>query len=446
MGGVYDDVLESAAHQLAEAIWNRQDPNASDALHIDASVRVLLLQLGAMVTSLLLTRLAAQAVEGAKAAGLCINRSRNIAVTTLFGILWIASPYLRNRVTGESKRPVADQLGLTHRCKTPAVQRAMTDFGAETAFQLAADRFQEHYGHRPGRTSMLRVVEEAATAAEEYIARRLAACPPRSTPRPWGILIELDGCEIRSAELERPEKQSDTRLTPVRKLAVGKRPEGFRDVRLGFARAIGAERSSRIWVGGLMDYDDLAERLYRAALHSGLAPGVLVVAVVDGGNGLREALERRFKGLIVILDRPHLKSHLHKTGAEMGLNEAQCGAWVDLVLMRLSDGEVDAVIEALAGYEGTGAKRVGQLVKHLRRFADAVQYGYYKHFGMPIGSGEVEAGHRCVIQPRLKRPGAVWHPEILTPMVALRIIRTNGWWDDFWRDRYDGSPALARAA
>ena len=56
---------------------------------------------------------------------------------------------------GNTTRPVRD-LGLTHRSKTPALQRALTDFGIEDSFGLASSRFEEHYGWEIHRTPLLR--------------------------------------------------------------------------------------------------------------------------------------------------------------------------------------------------------------------------------------------------------------------------------------------------
>jgi hypothetical protein len=33
----------------------------------------------------------------------------------------------------------------------------------------------------------------------------------------------------------------------------------------------------------------------------------------------------------------------------------------------------------------------------------------------------------------MKIPGAIWHPDTVNPMPALRVIRANDWWDDFWQ-------------
>jgi len=51
---------------------------------------------------------------------------------------------------------------------------------------------------------------------------------------------------------------------------------------------------------------------------------------------------------------------------------------------------------------------------------------------MPLGSGEIESAHRYIPQQRLKLPGAWWRPDNVEPMLALRVVRANRWWEDFW--------------
>jgi hypothetical protein len=51
---------------------------------------------------------------------------------------------------------------------------------------------------------------------------------------------------------------------------------------------------------------------------------------------------------------------------------------------------------------------------------------------LPIGSGEIESAHRYVIQKRLKIAGAWWEKENARDMLALRILRANNKWDNYW--------------
>ena len=51
--------------------------------------------------------------------------------------------------------------------------------------------------------------------------------------------------------------------------------------------------------------------------------------------------------------------------------------------------------------------------------------------GLPLGSGEIESAHRSVIEQRLQVPGAWWKADNVTPMLALRVVRANGDWDQY---------------
>jgi len=51
---------------------------------------------------------------------------------------------------------------------------------------------------------------------------------------------------------------------------------------------------------------------------------------------------------------------------------------------------------------------------------------------LPIGSGEVESGHRYIIPDRLKLPGAWWKKQNAQSLLALRVRRANYGWDSYW--------------
>ena len=47
---------------------------------------------------------------------------------------------------------------------------------------------------------------------------------------------------------------------------------------------------------------------------------------------------------------------------------------------------------------------------------------------------ELESAHKSIPPKRMKLSGACWHPERINPMLSLRVLRANGWWDDFWEN------------
>ena len=145
-------------------------------------VNNLLLRIGFLVVSLLLAELASLVTKEARATGLTIHRSGRVKYLSLFGVIEIPSPYLRDKNTGSGARPVKDQLKIEHGAsahrglvphRSRAVQRALTDFGAEESFGQAAKRFEEHYGWAIDRATVRREVEKTALKAQKYVEIRL---------------------------------------------------------------------------------------------------------------------------------------------------------------------------------------------------------------------------------------------------------------------------------
>jgi hypothetical protein len=241
--------------------------------------------------------------------------------------------------------------------------------------------------------------------------------------------VELDGCLIRTGD---KEVVKGTEVTKIRRLPLSRRSSVWREVRVGFARPL-QKLEQRTFVARMSKYPEIVQQLVSAACEQGMKPNTPVIALADGGNGLKESLEARFPNLKFILDRPHLKQHLYDTAEAMGLEGGYRHGWVRQQIDLIDGGNVSQVLQTLTLYQGQGNERVQNLHQHLERFSDAVHYDHFRAQGLPIGSGEVESAHRYIPQKRLKIPGASWHPNTINPMLALRIIRANNWWQDFWQ-------------
>lgn len=152
----------------------------------------------------------------------------------------------------------------------------------------------------------------------------------------------------------------------------------------------------------------------------------------DGAIGLKEALEDAFPQLQFILDRPHLKQHIYQGIEAMELPKKHFYPIFDATVSLIDVGKVRKIIKNFQNYKGTGAKEIETLANYLIRFQDCVHSRKFQSLGLPSGSGEVESAHKYIPQKRLKIPGATWHPDPINPMLALRIIRANDWWSEFW--------------
>jgi len=378
-----------------------------------------------------------ECVAQAEASGLRPHRRSEVPFTGVFGKFTVVSPYLLGKgVDGRRSARPAERVGIRGRGRTQGVDRALADFGVEESFGAAAKRFVEHYGFEVERTTILRVVESLGEDAECFVQQRLdegAACfeqPLAQRPGVDEVLVEMDGCEIRTGRLEPVD--GDER-TPVRNLPKRRRVTEWRDVRMGLVRPLNEVEPT--YVGRLDSLDQVAQDLFGAACRRGLSFRTQVVACADGGNGVHPAIDAHFTNVQHILDRPHLVSHLYESAAAMGLTDAAKQQWVDDFAARLDTGDAEQALADLGAYRGPGSDRIKRLYKYIDRFHDAVHYHTYQARGWPTGSGEVESSHRTVPQRRLKLPGAWWTTRNVQRMLALRVLRANGWWDEFWQQR-----------
>jgi hypothetical protein len=436
MDPTYRDAIDNASAELAQALLKDMPTLLAQGLRLDALVRDILRAVGLALLSALYQGLCAHLVARATHRGLTVQSRPVVRFKTLFGEVEIESPYLRSAQRGESARPMKDILGVEGEQYSEAVQRALVDFGSEKSFARAALSFHEHYGWEVGRTTLRNRTLEAAQEAETYLDLRL-----QEATRPYGqgvtalpgvdtMVMELDGCEIRTgvymtaAEAGVSDREAHERV----------RVETWRDVRTGLARPLAAPE--RLVVCRLDSYDELCEQLFGVACAQGLTPLSQVVVPGDGAKGLREAVLVTFPKAQYILDQPHLKSHLYDTASALDLEGPARHAWVSDHLDRFWDGQVDQVLASWQQRQADDPnERLRQLIDHVTRFEDSVDYGAYHERGWPLGSGEVESAHRYVPQERLKIAGACWNPDHVNPMLALRVVRANDWWDDFWRWR-----------
>lgn len=444
MREAYDSWISQASTDLGELLLASEDGLSGDVLTLDQVVLTLVRDLGKGAVAHVLNRLAHRLIDAKKAEGFTTHRTGRCSVRTVLGVVEVTSPYLRHPVSKQGARPTKDNLGFSGSMKTPAVVRALTDFGAEESFANAAKRFEEHYGQEVGRTSVLRVVEGIAQEADKYVSERLDKAkaafdePLASRPGKARILVELDGSMVRTgAFVPAPEAGE----TEVRKLPRRRREEAWREVRVGFARVI--DEVERTYVARMDSLDAVAGELFGAAVERGLSEATQVFAVADGGNGIREALDAQFSGLTFLLDRPHLKSHLFETAEARGIQPDQRAEWVADLLALIDAGDVADVIAGLNGFTGPGAERASRLAGFLGRYQDALGYIDAHNQGLPVGSGEIESAHRYIPQKRLKLPGTWWSTSTVQPMLALRVLRANEWWDDFWRQRQPSTKAAA---
>ena len=102
---------------------------------------------------------------------------------------------------------------------------------------------------------------------------------------------------------------------------------------------------------------------------------------------------------------------------------------------RLLENKVPAVLRALAPQreaESAQPAPVRDAHRYLSERQEYLDYAGARAAGLEIGSGEIESGHRHVIQQRLKLAGGWWRESNAETMLGLRVSRANQLWEQYW--------------
>ncbi len=207
-----------------------------------------------------LNEAAQKMTNSSKKKGVVVHRREKVKYSVIFGIVEVNSPYLWHKQQGWGIRPVVEKLGIKPGDRSIAVKRALADFGAEESFGQAAKRFKEHYGWTVERGAIRREVEAIACETESYVEKRLLALdnkyknlvPPKRRSGWNRVLVELDGCQIRTGSLLSSQTEE---LTPLRRLKKRKRKIDWREVRVGLARPV-ENKDSRTFIAPMGQYPE----------------------------------------------------------------------------------------------------------------------------------------------------------------------------------------------
>jgi hypothetical protein len=254
--------------------------------------------------------------------------------------------------------------------------------------------------------------------------------------------VEYDGGMVPVATLHPIpiEEGQPVETTPVRGLPKRRKKCRWEEVKVGLAQVPG-EVSRLYSVRPTHELDEAFEDLLALACLKNWTEDTRVRGIADGAQYVRTRMEETFHAcpFRFILDRPHAKEHLSdasKLLAEMSLIDISAEQWCAKAIGLLEKGEVEQVVDELKeAFARSKNDAIRREADYFERNKDAVAYGEYRDNGWSTASSEVESAHRHVVQVRLKIPGAWWHPDNVQNILALRMLKANGWWDEYWKSQ-----------
>lgn len=314
-------------------------------------------------------------------------------------------------------RPFATQARVRCRGCSRRLQRALTDFGADTAFAPAAAKVHEHYG-------VTVPPERVRQVTLHHAGRRVEPAPPPCTRLrtrgPAHLLAEADGTMLPIV---------DTSAAPA-----GADKRRHRRVRWQEARVVAAQahgETTTHYDATLGDVAEAGARWSRVAGAAGWGANTRIHALGDGAPWLAHQAAARFGPTSTyLLDLYHVCDYLAAVwpGDHTTLHrhrDALKAGHADTVLTALRDRR-----EPPETPDETAPARVA--LRYLENRRNQLDYPAALAAGLPVGSGLIESAHRHLLQARLKLAGAWWTEPHAHAMTQLRVCRANHHWDAYW--------------
>lgn len=367
---------------------------------------------------------------------------------TRFGDVTVKDVYAYCRHCHQSARPLHGLLGTGVERWSLDVTEMVVDFASDESCQHAVDKLKRHHPDvEVGRTTALRLLHRHGQYAREFVQEKLAGAlaiaeqEGRRTGVPE-LEVEYDGGMIPVATLEpipTPEGEQPQR-TPVRGIPKRRKNCRWEEAKLGLVQVPGEVEGRLYTVRPTSELDLAFQDLLGLACLKGWSEQTQVRGIADGARHIRPRMQEAFcaSPFRFILDRPHAKEHLNKAAEELEkLDGRSRDSWATAALEHLETGAAQAVVSELRQTAKRHANETLRLeADYFERNQDAVAYREYRLLGWSTASSEVESGHRSVVQVRLKLPGTWWHPDNVQNILALRMIKVNGWWQEYWTHQH----------
>lgn len=332
---------------------------------------------------------------------------------TTFGPVAVIEQLLRIKRGGTELRPFCREARVNHRGYSLRLQRVLTDFGSEVSFGQAVCRVREHYA-----------IEVPVAAVRQHTLRHGKAITTLAT---------ADAAKSAAQRIT----QMDGSLIPVRQPGGGEdarqgRSLFWREVRLCCARSQGQTTAQ---YGATLGSAATASWLWRATAQSaGLGDQTRVHGVGDGAPWIVDQFQENFgRQGRYLLDFDHVSEYLAAAAAVIKPKNPK--RWRQRQQGRLLENKVAAGLRTLTPHresETAENQPVNAAYQYLHKRREQLDYAGARRQGLPIDSGEIESGHRHVLQQRLKRAGCWWKETHAQAMLNLRVARANNLWNTYW--------------
>lgn len=180
----------------------------------------------------------------------------------------------------------------------------------------------------------------------------------------------------------------------------------------------------------LADPATFGRHLHLRAQELGYCQAKLKAFVGDGAHWLWNLADRQFRQAVQVLDFYHLCEHVHRCAATVLGEGTDAGArWALELKGTLRAGMVEQAlqrVQALPTLTDEDRQARHELLTYLQNNRRRMDYPRYEKLGLPIGSGEVEAQCKAVVQARCKQAGMRWTTVGVEALLRVRCAVRDG--------------------
>lgn len=318
---------------------------------------------------------------------------------------------------GKSVRPFLIETGVKPRSCSMPLERRVVDFGSDVAFNEVPKKLQEHYKIDLCIEIVRKITLRHAEGMGDYINKENEFEDREGVEQ---LIAEADGGMVPIVEVE--EEAVDKRKT---------RKVFWKEAKLCFSRD--TKKAKGIFRATLKSTEEAGDNWFNTALQAGLGNKTKVHSLGDGAKWIKEQADRVFGGKSkYLVDFYHVSEYLAAVGNDC---EKESKKWLKEQQARLKGGNLYKVLqdleEKLYG-ESEPPESVKSCYRYLTNRMEQMDYLGAIMEDLPIGSGEIESGHRHVVQKRMKKAGSWWKGKNAEKMLQLLTVRANGFWDGYW--------------
>lgn len=321
-------------------------------------------------------------------------------------------------------------MGLLGGAYTPQVQEALTRLSSRMSYREAHQELGLMWKVEISQGSMQHLTMRHGRVADALIEEKVAhleAKAPRPSAQPEQMVMCTDGAMVQLTSGEWREAKTVTfgEFRPYWKAKEGK-VETQTDQISYFTRVETAEAFSR---SALVEW----HRRGGENAHT-------VVAVQDGALWIQSFVDYHCPQATRVIDFAHAQGYVAMVGrAIYGAETDAFRQWYGRMSKQLGRQSPQRTVNELRLLQRqhpdhAQEEEIEVAIRYLEKRLPMIDYPHFRRQQIPIGSGNVESGHKVVMQQRMKQAGMRWAEKNLNPMLTLRVALCNQTWHTSWRE------------